>query len=127
MKIEEGEWDVNTDHNVLWVEFCFGKSVEKEKVENGKKRCRWRLNNADWEEFQGELDEMQWSEVRDVKEMNERLIENVRLAAERKIGVKRIVSRKRDNKPWWNVDIASHGVIWRTFPLTLVFSMNGKS
>ena len=103
---EEGEWDVNTDHNVLWVEFCFGKSVEKEKVESGKKRCRWRLNNADWEEFQGELDEMQWSEVRDVKEMNERLIENVRLAAERKIGVKRVVSRKRDNKPWWNVDIS---------------------
>ena len=38
--------------------------------------------------------------------MNERLTENVRLAAERKIGVKRVVSRKRDNKPWWNVDIS---------------------
>ena len=41
-----------------------------------------------------------------MKEMNERLTENVRLAAERKIGVKGVVSRKRDNKPWWNVDIS---------------------
>ena len=37
----EGEWDVNTDHNVLWVEFCFGKSVEKEKVEKRGVVGRW--------------------------------------------------------------------------------------
>ena len=49
---------------------------------------------------------MQWSDVRDVKEMNERLTENVRLAAERKIGIKGVVSRKKDNKPWWNIDIS---------------------
>ena len=28
------------------------------------------------------------------------------MTAERKIGVKGVVSRKRDNKPWWNVDIS---------------------
>ena len=23
---EDGEWDVNMDHNVLWIEFCIAKS-----------------------------------------------------------------------------------------------------
>ena len=50
--------------------------------------------------------EMQWNEVTNVREMNERLIENVRLAAERKIGIRRGECKRRDNKPWWNVDIS---------------------
>ena len=45
---EEGEWDINTDHNVLCIEVCIRKSDKKERVESGKKRCRWRLNNVDW-------------------------------------------------------------------------------
>ena len=82
------------------------KRIENKRGESMKKRRRWRLNNVDWDAFQGELDEMQWSEVTDVKEMNDRLTENVRLAAERKIGIKRVANSKRDNKPWWNVDIS---------------------
>ena len=23
---EDGEWDVNTDHNVIWIELCVGKT-----------------------------------------------------------------------------------------------------
>ena len=40
----------------------WGNVDKKEKVKRVEKRCRWRLNNVDWEKFQGELDEMQWNE-----------------------------------------------------------------
>ena len=53
---EEGEWDVNTDHNVIWIELYVGKRGKNETVKSVKKRCKWRLNNVNWEEFQGELD-----------------------------------------------------------------------
>ena len=33
---------------MLCIEVCIRKSDKKERVESGKKRCRWRLNNIDW-------------------------------------------------------------------------------
>ena len=58
---------------------------------------------------------MQCNEVSDVKEINERLTENVRLAvaAERKIGIKRVANSKRDNKLWCNVDISGARKEWK--------------
>ena len=107
MTDEEGEWDLNTDHNVICIEYSNKKELVMNEVRNEGKRCRWRLNEVNWEEFQGELDEMQWHGVTDVKEMNERLTKNVRLAAERKIGIRKNMNKRKQNKPWWNVDISN--------------------
>ena len=41
---EDGEWDVNTDHNVLWVEFCIGKSDKKKSIESKNKRRRLEMH-----------------------------------------------------------------------------------
>ena len=102
---EDGVIDVVSDHNMLVVE-CLtlgGKTEVKVK----KKKRKWRLRDANWENFQVCLSEKMWNaeSVQDVDELNERLIDSVRSAGESKIGFVRMSGKKRKNKPWWNEDI----------------------
>ena len=101
---EDGMIDVVSDHNMLVVECIIGGKTE---VKVKKKKRKWRLRDANWENFQVCLSEKMWNaeSVQDVDELNERLIDSVRSAGESKIGFVRMSGKKRKNKPWWNEDI----------------------
>ena len=54
-----------------------------------------------------ELNNLDWMTriIKDVDEMNERFVGNVKTAGERKIGYIRLNGRKKECKSWWNEDI----------------------
>ena len=101
---EDGMIDVVSDHNCLIVECKLnGKKVRNEK----RSKKKWRMRDANWEEFQVDLREMDWmyENVHNVDEVSKKFVGNVRKAAERKIGHVRNKGRKKTPKPWWNGDI----------------------
>ena len=101
---EDGLIDIVSDHNMLMEEcMVVGKNEKKSKVQKKK----WRLRDANWENFQVCLSEKIWGTGRSesVDELNERLTENMRSGGASKIGFVRMTGRKRMNKPWWNDDI----------------------
>ena len=101
---EDGVIDVVSDHNMLVVECMVGR---KSEVKVKEKKRKWRLRDANWENFQLCLSEKMWNieSVQDVDELNEKLIENVRSAGVSEIGYVRMSGKKRKNKPWWNEEI----------------------
>ena len=99
---EEGMVDIVSDHNMLVVE-CLLQGRKEVKVASKSKK--WRLRDVGWENFQVDLSERSWDDISvyDVEHLNEKLIENVRSAAENQIGYvsvgrrKRVDSRAEDN------------------------------
>ncbi|KAK8402452.1 hypothetical protein O3P69_000692 [Scylla paramamosain] len=84
---EDGLVDIVSDHNMLVVE-CLMQGENEVKVASKKKK--WRLRDVGWENFQVDLSERSWDDVsvHDVKHLNEKLVEDVRGAAENQIGCK---------------------------------------
>ncbi|MPC47098.1 hypothetical protein E2C01_040833 [Portunus trituberculatus] len=102
---EDGMVDIVSDHNKLVME-CRMQNENEVKVA-GKER-RWRLRDVGWGNFQVDLSERRWNDdvnVCDVEHLNEKLVENVRSAAENQIGHVRVDRRKRACKPRWNNEI----------------------
>ncbi|MPC70150.1 hypothetical protein E2C01_064389 [Portunus trituberculatus] len=102
---EDGVVDIVSDHNMLVMEGRMQSGSEVRVV--GKER-RWKLRDVGWENYQVDLSERRWDDdvsVYDVEHLNERLVENVRSAAENQIGFVRVGRRKRVCKPWWNDEI----------------------
>ena len=99
---EEGMVDIVSDHNMLVVE-CLLQGRKEVKV--ASKSRKWRQRDVGWENFQIDLSERSWDDISvyDVEHLNEKLIENVRSAAENQIGYvsvgrrKRVDSRAEDN------------------------------
>ena len=79
----------------------------KSVFEAKKAKRKWRLTDANWDDFQVCLSEESWDTecLLDVNDMNGRLTENVRNIASNTIGFVRMDGRKRKNKPWWNEEI----------------------
>jgi hypothetical protein len=98
---EEGEWDLNTDHNVMSLRYECGVQVEqkKDKVRKGK---RWKLRDAKWDEFQVELGECEWNDAFGVEGLSMCLEKNVKKSATKKIGYVRKKRGTRPPKAWWN-------------------------
>ena len=101
---EDGVIDVVSDHNMLVVD-CMISGKNEVKVK--EKKRKWRLRDANWENFQVCLSETMWipESAQDVDELNERLINSVMSAGVSKIGFVRRSGKKWKNKPWWNEDI----------------------
>ena len=101
---EDGAIDVVSDHNMLVVDCMIGG---KNEVKVKEKKRKWRLRDANWENFQVCLSEKRWNaeSVQGVDELNERLVEDVRSAGVSEIGFVKISGKKRKNKPWWNEDV----------------------
>ncbi len=49
---EDGEYDITTDHNMLVVEY---RSEKKQKDVVVKKKRKWRIKDANWDDFQVDL------------------------------------------------------------------------
>jgi hypothetical protein len=106
MKIdEEGEWDLNSDHNVMSLKYECGGKVEQRTDVTRKKRNRWKLRGANWDNFQVELGEAEWNGTYGVEELSSCLEKNIKKAATKKIGYVRMKRGKRVGKAWWNDDI----------------------
>ena len=101
---EERMIDIVSDHNMLVVE-C--KDTTRKVSEDRRKKKKWKLRDADWENFQVDLSETSWMNtgMKGVDALNEELVENVKSAAIRQIGLVKMGGRKRKSNPWWNEDI----------------------
>ena len=88
------------DHNMLVVECMVGR---KSEVKVKEKKRKWKLRDANWENFQLCLSEKMWN-IESVQDVDE-VIENVRSAGVSEIGYVRMSEKKRKNKPWWNEEI----------------------
>ena len=79
----------------------------RNEVKVASKKRKWRLRDVGWENFQVDLSARSWDNggMHDVEYLNERLVEDVRSAAESKIGYVRVGRRKKVRKPWWNDEI----------------------
>ena len=68
---ERREIDIESNHNVL----VLNMNVSRPKVKSisKEKKCKWKIRNAKWDEFQVELTNMDWLNVHGVNEVNEAL------------------------------------------------------
>ena len=63
------------------------------------------LRKANWEDFRGDLEQVDWMCEGGVDEMNEGFVDTVTRLAERRIGRRLIKKMKRVRKSWWNEEI----------------------
>ena len=110
MKVDDsGLYDINTDHNMIEVEFNRRGKPMSQPVRMSMRRKQWCLRKARWSEFQNILEELECPEERmNVDEMNDWVMREITNTAERTVGYAK--ARKQGTKigggkAWWNESI----------------------
>jgi hypothetical protein len=98
---ETKDWDITTDHNVICVTLQIGSEKKDTRL---KMKRKWKLRDADWNSFQVDVSEMNWTTSKtSISEISEEFTDKVN-----KIGSKCInwtVARRRPAKSWWTREI----------------------
>ena len=81
---EEGVIDVQSDHNMLVMNYNSYQTKQKQTMR--KQKRKWKLRDAKWDDFQVELTNAVWQDARGVNEINEILATTINSVGARTIG-----------------------------------------
>ena len=100
---EEGGFNIDTDHNLLYV--MYESRLRERRIHKVRKKKKWCLNNVDWSRFQMDLSQMADVEDGDVDSMNDALVGKVSEVAKKRITHTSGRVHKGKYNPWWNREI----------------------
>ena len=100
---EEGEFDSNSDHNLMQVRYKCG--IYDERHKKGKKRPKWKLKDANWDIFREGMNEVMIMDDDNAEQINENIVNAVKSVARGCIGQSKGVVRCKRRNVWWSQEI----------------------